>query len=272
MNSNLLGTDVTEVLRSLLVDEPDVVYVVNPNRAILERVIDAVCSTNARTDVRAIGDRSTLKEVFEDFIIASHVADLIENGNLGVRSIPDYERTPVFVTPDRVTALLEAESHIGGLSTAEGGFPETLFATIEHEWNTAEQFELRTPARSRITETLEESLGNQVRADFEATLDGLESLEQEGSVLDEVSISLLVAAKNEVLLYDISKWGEDVGIASKATFSRTKTKLEDYGVIDTEKVPIDVGRPRLRLKLHEDAPSGDDPIRLVEFARSALQE
>ncbi|PWG73380.1 hypothetical protein DF186_23370, partial [Enterococcus hirae] len=64
--------------------------------------------------------------------------------------------------------------------------------------------------------------------------------------------SLLVAAKNDVLLYDISKWGEDVGIASKATFSRTKTKLEDMGLIDTEKVPIDVGRPRLRLKLGDD--------------------
>jgi len=65
-------------------------------------------------------------------------------------------------------------------------------------------------------------------------------------------VSLLVAAKNEVLLYDISKWGEDVGIASKATFSRTKTKLEDNGLIATEKVPIDVGRPRLRLQLGDD--------------------
>ena len=64
-----------------------------------------------------------------------------------------------------------------------------------------------------------------------------------------MTISLLIAAKNEVLLYDISKWGEDVGIASKATFSRTKSRLEESGVITTEKVPIDVGRPRLRLQL-----------------------
>ena len=68
-------------------------------------------------------------------------------------------------------------------------------------------------------------------------------------------IALLVAARNEVLLYDISKWGEDVGIASKATFSRTKSRLEDAGVITTEKVPIDVGRPRLRLQL------GDQQLR-----------
>jgi hypothetical protein len=67
--------------------------------------------------------------------------------------------------------------------------------------------------------------------------------------LDEVAISLLVAAKHEVQLYDISKWGEDVGLASKATFSRTKTRLEDQGLLDTEKIPMDVSRPRLRLQL-----------------------
>lgn len=83
-------------------------------------------------------------------------------------------------------------------------------------------------------------------------LGSLSSARGDGDGLDEVTISLLVAARNEVLLYDISKWGEDVGIASKATFSRTKTKLEELGLIDTEKVPIDVGRPRLRLKLGAD--------------------
>lgn len=63
---------------------------------------------------------------------------------------------------------------------------------------------------------------------------------------DEVVVSLLAAAKHGQLLYDISKLGEDVDVASKATFSRTKTTLEERGLIATEKVPIDVGRPRLR--------------------------
>ena len=40
-----------------------------------------------------------------------------------------------------------------------------------------------------------------------------------------------------------------MGLASKATFSRMKGRLEEQGVIATEKVPIDVGRPRLRLRL-----------------------
>lgn len=52
-----------------------------------------------------------------------------------------------------------------------------------------------------------------------------------------MSISLLVVAKNEELLYDISKWGKDAGVASKATFSRMKQQLEEMGLVNTEKVP-----------------------------------
>ena len=41
--------------------------------------------------------------------------------------------------------------------------------------------------------------------------------------------------------------GRNAGIASKATFSRAKSALEDASLIETEKVPPDIGRPRLRL-------------------------
>uniref|UniRef100_UPI001E507812 transcriptional regulator TbsP domain-containing protein n=1 Tax=Halegenticoccus soli TaxID=1985678 RepID=UPI001E507812 len=58
---------------------------------------------------------------------------------------------------------------------------------------------------------------------------------------------------------------------SKATFSRTKTRLEDMGLIDTEKVPIDVGRPRLRLKLGDDRLRRADAGDLAGVAQSFLQ-
>jgi hypothetical protein len=85
-----------------------------------------------------------------------------------------------------------------------------------------------------------------------------------------VTLSLLVAARNDVLLYDISKWGEDAGIASKATFSRTKTELEEQGAIETEKVPIDVGRPRLRLRLGDERLRAAAPGRLAAVAAEVL--
>lgn len=92
----------------------------------------------------------------------------------------------------------------------------------------------------------------------------------ENGELDEVGLSLLVAAKHEQLLYDISRWGEDAGIASKATFSRTKTHLEERGLLETEKVPIDVGRPRLRLLIGNERLGETDAEELASAARELL--
>ena len=75
---------------------------------------------------------------------------------------------------------------------------------------------------------------------------------------------------HELQLYDISRWGEDTGVASKATFSRTKTRLEDRGLIDTTKVPIDVGRPRLRLLLGDERLQEADIDDLASVAQELL--
>jgi hypothetical protein len=42
------------------------------------------------------------------------------------------------------------------------------------------------------------------------------------------------------------------------------------GIIDTEKVPIDVGRPRLRLKLADDRLENADGDQLASVASSIL--
>jgi predicted transcriptional regulator len=81
---------------------------------------------------------------------------------------------------------------------------------------------------------------------------------------------LLVAARHGEMLYDLSKWGEDTGVASKATFSRMKTHLERQGIIETEKVPIDVGRPRLRLLLGDERLREADVEKLASVAREML--
>ncbi|WP_256370423.1 DUF5821 family protein [Halorubrum sp. SD690R] len=46
-------------------------------------------------------------------------------------------------------------------------------------------------------------------------------------------------------------------MASKATFSRAKSALEDAGLIETEKVPLDIGRPRLRLIATDELATAD---------------
>jgi len=87
------------------------------------------------------------------------------------------------------------------------------------------------------------------RGDFEAAMETLDELVT--PAINEVDTVLLVAAANEVLPYDLSRWAEDIQFCSGVTLSRNKSELVDLNVVTTEKVPMDVGRPRQRLLLTE---------------------
>ncbi|MDB2265413.1 DUF5821 family protein [Halorubrum ezzemoulense] len=98
-----------------------------------------------------------------------------------------------------------------------------------------------------MKQTLREEIGDDAADELNEVLTHAEEISNSNEYLSIVEIMLILAARNEVLFYDVSKWGEDTGIASKATFSRAKSALEDAGLIETEKVPLDTGRPRLGL-------------------------
>lgn len=270
MSATLLGTAVTDVLDAVLADGPEGLYVVNPSDRVLERLTNAaVAAEDDLPPIRVLGEAEMLKSVLDDFLVASTAADLIEADVLALRTLSEPVYGSTIVSDTSTVALVEADDVVGGLSTEDEAFVDGTLESAEAEWERSTPFSLRTPAISRVYETLEAEIGAAARDDFEEMLGALETARGDGGDLDEVTISLLVAAANGVLLYDISKWGEDVGIASKATFSRTKTKLEDLGLVDTEKVPIDVGRPRLRLRLAEDL-DGEAPTAVVTAAVEAL--
>ncbi|MFB6175911.1 MAG: DUF5821 family protein, partial [Halobaculum sp.] len=99
--------------------------------------------------------------------------------------------------------------------------------------------------------SIETDLGPEFERGFEASLDVAQGL-RDRTKFHEVKAALVVAAHGELLHYDVSKWGEDSGLASTASFSRHKSQLEDEDVIETEKQPVEMGRPRQRLKLTEE--------------------
>ncbi|QLC32719.1 hypothetical protein EFA46_000330 [Halarchaeum sp. CBA1220] len=271
MTANLLGTSVGDILGEVFDAEPGELFVVNPSADAIESVVDAATEFDgALPETRLLADDRLLKDVMGDFLVASNTADLIESGALALRTSDDLSRSSLLVTDDRVVALVTAGEQTAGLVTDDEAFVPVAGDAVRADWEAAEEYTLRTPAISRVRQTLDDEIGADVEADFTDVLASLETARGDGDGLDEVTVSLLVAAKNRVLLYDISKWGEDVGIASKATFSRTKTKLEDVGLIDTEKVPIDVGRPRLRLKLADDRLQDAPPSELASVAQTVL--
>ncbi|CAI49393.1 uncharacterized protein NP_2604A [Natronomonas pharaonis DSM 2160] len=268
MKSNLLERTMGDVLEAALDAADDELFVINPDAEAIESLVETLDAESP--PVCLFADSETLKDVLDDFLVASRAADHIEADRLEIR-VNDAAANSLLVTADAVVAVVRGDDQVAGLTTDDEAFIDSAYQRITGEWADAENFNLRTPSLIRVRETLTDELGESTRENFDAVLDALETARGDGEGLDEVTISLLVAAKNEDLLYDISKWGEDVGIASKATFSRTKTRMEDNGILGTEKVPIDVGRPRLRLKLGDDNLRGADIGSLVESTQSMLE-
>ena len=260
MVSNLLEADVEAALDAAFVDGDDELLIVDPAAETAVSLIEAAADRDDLPTLSVLADERTLKTVTDEFLVASTAADLVAAGALDLRVLGGAVDNALFVSPSRVVALVTVDDGVAALSTDDPEFVDEVSAAHRAAFDEAEPYVLRTPAISRVRETMAAEIGAATRDDFDAVLASMETDRADGSgpELDEVTVSLLVAARNDVLLYDISKWGEDVGIASKATFSRTKTRLEDAGIIDTEKVPIDVGRPRLRLKL------GDERLRAVD--------
>lgn len=268
--TNVLDSDIGRVVASALRSGSGVAYVVDPTPAILRALVESGVDADRPAPVRVLADRTVLKTVADDFTVATAAAELVDRGAIELR-VADADPAAgnaLVVTDESVVAVVPMGERAAGLATDDDAFVGEAAETYRNRFEAADAFTLRTPALSAVRASLETDLGDDVRVDFDAVFESLD--DDSGPDLDEVVVSLLVAARNDVLLYDVSKWGEDVGIASKATFSRTKSELEDRGVIETEKVPIDVGRPRLRLRLGDDRLREADPARLASIAAELL--
>lgn len=249
--ANLHGEDFEEIFETVF-ESADELLLVDPTAEAVRALTTVTTGAVEPPSIRMLAESGLLKDVMDDFVVASNAADHVATGTLAVRTGGTGSTNTLVVTEEAVWALVSVGDRVAALGTDDPEFVDAVRETYGAQWDPAATFDLRTPPLSRVRETLGAEIGQDVRADFDAALEALDHARDAATEFDEVTLTLLVAAHNDVLLYDISKWGEDVGIASKATFSRTKTTLEDEGLIRTEKVPIDVGRPRLRLKLDED--------------------
>jgi len=270
MVRNVYDDRIDGVLEHVLEADDGPVYVTDPSAAVVEAVVEAISASEAAPTVRMLGHEDAFKPVFEDFLVASEAADHIAADALSMRVARDPDANPTVVAGETVTSLVDAGARVGGLRTDEADLVAAAREDADARWEAADEYSLRTPPMSEVREQLGADLESGVQEDFTGMLDSLETARGDGDDLDEVTVSLLAAAKNEALLYDISRWGEDTGVASKATFSRTKSSLEDAGLIETEKVPIDVGRPRLRLTLADERLQEADPDQVAAAAQTVL--
>jgi len=269
MTGNCYEEDVGGVLAATIRESDGDVYAVNLGREAMSDLVFRLHEVEDPPTVYLLVDWDEVTAAMNDFVVAGHAADLVAAEALDLRLLEDPPRASLFVSEVAVVSLVHARDGVGGLTATEEEFVADLWDRYADRWGSAEEYSLRTPPISAVRETLAADLGAGVLEDFDAILAELSTVTGDGEELDEVTLTLLAAARHGELLYEISKWGEDVGLASKATFSRSKSDLEDAGVVRTEKVPIDVGRPRLRLRLVDDLRGSSVPD-LVSATRERL--
>jgi hypothetical protein len=271
LRSDLHAEQSGDVLAEGIEAADEELWLVNPTHETMAEFVHTVRASGPPSPpaepVRVLAAEEPLKRLNQDFVLASHAADLVGEGPLSVRLMEATPRYSLLVTEQSVVSLVECERRVAGLTSTRDRFVEEAREESRRRWRRGEGFSLRTPPLSEIRGTLAAELDEQTAREFDRML---ESLDAGAGPLDEVALALLVAARNEQLLYDISRWGEEIQLASKATFSRSKNTLETAGLIETEKVPIEIGRPRLRLFLQEEY-RGLDTETLLARAQSAVE-
>ncbi|MDS0295444.1 transcriptional regulator TbsP [Halogeometricum luteum] len=269
--AELLTDEMSDVFERAFETTERSLYLVNPTVDTLERAVESLSTFAGPTPtVRVLGEKTVLREVMDDFLVASRTADLVESESLELRVLDDADghKPNLMASESVVTTVVSADSLLAGLQTDDEEFVGAVREEYETLFEASDEYKLHTPGLSRVETTIAERLGPECRTDFTDLLSNLQTARGGGDGPDEVAISLLVAARNEELFYDVSRWAEDIGLASKATFSRKKSELEERGLIATEKVPIDVGRPRLRLKLGDERLRDASGAQLASVAQS----
>lgn len=224
-----------------------------------------------RPSVRFLASRRAAKRTRKDFVTATTLVEFEEAATASLRVVdPEAVPEPAVVTDDAVVPLLRGvPSRTIAIRVVDASLRADYGDAVADRWDDAAVFDLETFARSRFLDGLEDAFGEPFRDDFER---GLAAPDIRGpDDVDPVDLLVLFAAKYGEQSYELNRWGESFGVASVGKFSQSKRKLEDAGLVDTEKVESgSVGRPRQRLVLGQEALVDAGPEELVAAMRSVV--
>lgn len=247
----------------------DAAFTVKPAPNTIEETVDILfdIETGDAPSVTLLASKDAAKTAFDDFETASRAAQLVSKGVLDIYVADDLDHTPAFVSESTAMSLHQFGDETLLFTPDRSNELDGAVDYLADIVDDLEEFSLRTPAYETVFETFEEKFDEDARDDFETAVDEIDNITGD---VDEVVLAILTGAKHDLLHYDIGKWAEDTGLASKATISREKQQLEETSYITTEKVPMDIGRPRQRLVLGSAASEDDTVVDLAESVESEL--
>lgn len=200
--------------------------------------------------------------------VALRLVSQVEAHDVRVRSNSLASVLPCLVIkPDLVCSILLDQTRNVLSIHSDFERTENPYEVYTHLWEEGDPVSFRTPGLAEIVETAADELDPAFGRDLDEVYAGGPDADTTTDPLTVEEVVLLLAGKHELPFYDVKRWAEDVGLSSRSTLSRRRSSLEAIGLLESEKIPVDVGRPRLRLLLNRDAFDELDPSRVVETAR-----
>lgn len=223
---------------------------IHPGRKSTLRMIFATYTqVNETGDIQLLLRPQTVKSTKEDFLLASYITNCVENEDVEVRKT-EQEMTPLIASEDvSVIALGYKSEHM--VAVEKQAIEQDTQQLFNEIWNQADEVNFHVPGISTVKNSFVTRFSTELAEEFIDYMKGFypEAGEQE---ISSVDIALLFAAEKELMFYDINRWGDFIGFASTATFSRKKRELEEKGLIETENEQVNLGRPRMKLFLAND--------------------
>ncbi|UIO99126.1 DUF5821 family protein [Halobaculum sp. CBA1158] len=262
-------------------------------RAVVGRLADRstgggdAASDAARDDatdrVRLLCSPDDAAEAVTDFLTATDAADAVADGRLAIRTETELDAS-LTIGDDAVWANVSFPSpnddsdgssvpdpaSLTAVGDADGATRDAIAAAYDRRWREAQVFEVGTPARSTLLSTFRDRWPEAVET-LAAVLDAADALPRD-AVVGPVATCTLVAARHRLLTMELGEWTEEVGLSSRTEIARAKSRLIDAGLVDTEREPVGVGRPRHRLVPGDDRLESAPPADLLAIGRAALAD
>jgi hypothetical protein len=221
------------------------------------------------SETRLLTTPRAAKRAERDFVAATTLADLRASAGVELRtaeepSLPE----PAVVTEDAVFPVLRGvPCRTTTVRVTDETFRDEYREGTDRRWDDATGYDLDTFRRSQFLDSLEGEFGGEFRQDFERALAAPDARSDDG--VDPVDLLVLLAAKHGEQSYELNRWGESFGVASVGKFSQSKRRLEEIGLVETEKVRSEsVGRPRQRLVVGKEELADATPEELVDAMRT----
>lgn len=244
------------------------VRLINPSAGLLAAVVDRTHATTTDGVLHLVVTGSVREATEDRFPTAAQLADLCAAGRAAVDVSGEHlEGT---LCGGAVVGMVFAQAGEWALLPLEA---EPWRDWIDQTWRGvvagAGTMQLPEMGYDRLRSTLAAGVSPPVAVHFDRLVSTARRHLADDADIDPTAVALLATAYHGGQLAEVTAWGIEAGVASRATFSRVKSQLVETGVIETAPIPQEVGRPRLRLQLRQPA-ADTDAAALIDAARAVI--